>query len=480
MNLQGNGIIWNAGDNLELTLHGLAHDGRTVARPENGPVVFVRGGLPGQRVLVRLTAVKKRMAEAEVLNVAAPAADERPAPCPHAADCGGCPWQSLPYPAQLGWKRRLVTDALTRIAGVEDAETLTRPVLPSPANSFGSGEWRYRNKMEFAFAPGPDGLPRLGLRRRASREVVDVDACLLQTPRTMRVLAALRGLVRNSGLPAWNPEERTSGGLRFAVIREPGGTPDACVVELISAPSAAPLAANLGRALLNGPWGVTGFIHSVRAAASDVAYGEKTVFALGDTDLGESLTLTGHPAPVRFILGHNAFFQVNTRGTELLYNTAVALTDESGGIPDGTGGAYWDLYCGVGGLALTFAPCFRAVLGLENASAAVVLARRNAAAFPNCRFENADAGRVGEYFRRFGTPDLLGADPPRAGLDPRVIRALLRARPPQLLMVSCNPATLARDVAGLAPAYALKTVQPVDLFPQTPHVESLASLVLRR
>ena len=474
-------MIWNAGDSLELTLHGLAHDGRAVARPENGPVVFVRGGLPGQRILARLTAVKKRMAEAEMLNVVAPAEDERPAPCPHAADCGGCPWQSLPYRAQLGWKRRLLTDALARIGGVKDAETLTRPVLPSPANAFGPGEWRYRNKMEFAFAPGPDGLPRLGLRRRASHEVVDVDACLLQTPRTMRVLAALRILVRASGLPAWTPEEQAPGGLRFVVIREPGGTPGACVVELISAPfAAASLVTELGRALLDGPWGVTGFIHSTRAASSDVAYGEKTALTLGDTTLTESLNLAGHPAPVRFALGHNAFFQVNSRATELLYNTAVALSAETGGIPNGTGGTYWDLYCGAGGLALAFAPRFDAVLGLESVPSAVALARRNAAAFPNCRFENADAGRVGEYFRRFGTPDLLGADPPRAGLEPRVVRALLRARPPRLLMVSCNPATLARDLAALAPAYAIKAIQPVDLFPQTPHVESVASLVLRR
>lgn len=471
-------MTWNTGDSLELTPQGFAHDGRAVARPDNGPVIFVRGALPGQRVLVRLTVVKKRMAEAEVLSVLAPAADERPAPCSHAAECGGCPWQSLPYSQQLDGKRRLVVDALARIGKLADAESLTRPVLPSPDNAFGPGEWRYRNKMEFAFAPGPDGTPRLGLRRRASREVVEVDACLLQTPRAMRVLAGLRGLARASGLPAWNPTEKTPGGLRFAVIREPGSAPDACLVELISAPSADAVraAADLGRALLDGPWGVTGFVHSVRAAVPDVAYGEKTVLTLGDTRLAETLHLTGHRVPVRFALGHNAFFQVNTRATELLYNTAASLADLPGGV---AGGACWDLYGGVGGLALTFAPHFRTVLGLESVPAAVALARANAADFPHCRFETTDAGRVGEYFRRFGPPDLLCADPPRAGLDPRVVQALLRARPPRLLMVSCNPATLARDVAALAPAYTLKAVQPVDLFPQTPHVESVALLSLR-
>lgn len=473
-------MSWKAGDVRELELSGLTHDGRAVARPGGGPVVFVQGGLPGQRVLARLSAVKKRLAEARLLEVITPAADERPAPCPHAVECGGCAWQSLPYAAQLVWKRRLLTDALIRIGRVAEADALTRPALPSPANAFGPGEWHYRNKMEFAFAPGPDGLPRFGLRRRASHDVVEVDRCLLQTERTMRVLIALRELIRARGLSARNSEAHFADALRFAVIREPASEPDACVVELITRPGvSAPTVEELGRALLGGPWGVSGFIHSIRAAASDLAYGEKTVLKLGRTDLAESLKVDGHAVPLRFALGHNAFFQVNTPATELLYSGAVKLAAEYGGIVDTKGGACWDLYCGVGGLTLSLAPRFRSVLGLESVPAAVELARRNAAAFPHCRFECADAGRVGEYFRRFGTPDLLCADPPRAGLDPRMARALLRARPPRLLMVSCNPATLARDVAALSPAYELKAVQPVDLFPQTPHVESVALLCLR-
>lgn len=474
-------MSWKTGDVHELELSGLTHDGRAVARPADGPVVFIQGGLPGQRVLAQLTTVKKRLAEARLLEVIAPAEDERPAPCPHAAECGGCAWQSLPYPAQLAWKRRLLTDALTRIGRVAGADALTRPTLPSPANAFGPGEWHYRNKMEFAFAPGPDEVPRLGLRRRASHDLVEVDRCLLQTNRTMRILTALRELIRALGLPSRTPGAHAADALRFIVIREPGTDPDACVVELITRPGVnAPAVAELGHALLNGAWGVSGFIHSIRTTPSDLAYGEKSVLTLGLTDLAESLTLGGHAAPLRFALGHNAFFQVNTPATELLYNSAVRLAVEYGGISDEKNGICWDLYCGVGGLTLSLAPHFGSVLGLESVPAAVKLARRNAALFPHCRFESADAGRLGEYFRRFGTPDLLCADPPRAGLDPRVVRALLRARPPRLLMVSCNPATLARDVAGLAPAYELKAVQPVDLFPQTPHVESAAFLLLRR
>lgn len=477
---------WTVGDRLELTLQGFAHDGRTVGRLEEGLVVFAQGGLPGRRVVVELDAVKKRLAEGRVVETLSPVPEglggERPAPCIHAESCGGCPWQCLPYPVQLRWKGRLVADALTRIGGLSLPDDPPRPVLPSPARASDApqdqgGEWGYRNKMEFAFAPDPqDDAPRLGLRRRASREVVEVTGCLLQTPRTMTVLAALRELARNSGLPAWSGEAaREPGALRFAVIREPATAPRACLVELITAPGDAgtnQAALALGRALLEGPWGVTGFVHSVRASAADVAYGEKTAASLGETGLTETLRLGGRD--VAFHLGHHAFFQVNTAATELLYNTAALLADG----PE-SGGGCWDVYSGVGGLALTLAPRFARVLGLESVAAAVALARRNAAAYPQCRFETADAARLGEYFRRHGAPDLLAADPPRAGLAPRAVQAILRARPARLLLVSCNPATLARDVALLNPVYALAALQPVDLFPQTPHVETACQLIRR-
>lgn len=475
-------MTWNVGDRLELTLQGFAHDGRTVGRLEEGLVVFARGGLPGRRVMVELDAVKKRMAEGRAVETLASVPDalggERPAPCPHAGECGGCPWQCLPYPVQLRWKRQLVADALTRIGKLDLPEELPRPVLASPAPSGKEGEWGYRNKMEFAFAPDPQGeAPRLGLRRRASREVVEVTDCLLQTPRTMAVLAALRVLARQSGLPAWdNTDTPAPGALRFAVIREPATQPDACLVELITAPgdaAANQAARELGHALLAGPWGVAGFVHSVRATAADVAYGEKTMAALGRTQLTETLLLDGRS--VDFHLGHNAFFQVNTRATELLYNTAATLAADS----QPADGVCWDVYCGVGGLALTLAPRFGKVLGLESIPDAVTLARANAAEYPQCRFETADAARLGEYFRRHGAPDLLMADPPRAGLAPKAIQAILRGRPARLLLVSCNPATLARDLAALAPAYAVQAVQAVDLFPQTPHVETVCLLALR-
>ena len=477
-------------ETLELELHGLSPDGRTVGRSEDGMTVFVRGGLPGQRVLVRLSQVKKRMAEAELVAVVKASADERPAPCPHAADCGGCPWQCLPYPRQLEWKTRIVQDALRRLGRLELPEGVLRPTLSPGAET----EWGYRNKMEFAFAAGKDGVTRLGLRARASRAVAEVTDCRLQSPRAMAVLAALHRLCAKRSLHAATPERsprartprkktfsssvRQNDILRFAVIREPcdGG----CLVELITLPSpqeAANIRA-LGQELMDSGLGVTGFVHSVRADEADIAYGEESVLALGNVALAETLRLQGRD--VTFHLDHNAFFQVNSRAAELLYNTAAALAADLFPGADGHWGREcWDIYCGAGGLALTMGPHFSRVFGLESVAPAVKLAALNAQSTgesTDYRFESGDAASLERVFRQRGTPDLLVTDPPRAGMDERVVQAVLRHRPPRLVLVSCNPATLARDLALLAPSYAIRAVQPVDLFPQTPHVETVVSL----
>lgn len=487
---------YEKGDTLELSLHGFSPDGRTVGRTDEGMTVFVQGGLVGQRVRVRLTAVKKRLGEAELLDIVEHSPEERPASCPHAELCGGCPWQCMPYPGQLAWKTRLVEDSLRRIGRLDIPEGLVRPALHVGGDT--PAEWHTRNKMEFAFAAGSDGKTRLGLRARASRNVVEVEHCMLQSERTMAVLAALRELCESHNLhaapAAENPRGRQNNRnqkqkfsnvvrqndiLRFAVIREPGD--GACLVELITLPSPQEARAicKIGEELLAGPWGVTGFVHSVRSSSTPVAYGEETVLTLGNCQLTETLHLQGRD--VTFQLGHNSFFQVNSRAAELLYNTAADLASDLFGPADRAWGKQcWDIYCGVGGLALTMAPYFKEVYGLEVTAPAIELAKANAEAAggdTKFTFEAGDAATLERCFKRFGSPDLLVTDPPRAGMDERTVQAILKHKPSRLVLVSCNPATLARDLALLAPLYDIRAVQPVDLFPQTPHIETVVSLL---
>lgn len=478
------------GDTLELTLHGFSPDGRSVGRTDDGMTVFVQGGIPGQRISARLKAVKKRMAEAEMLAVVTHAEDERPAPCPHSHECGGCPWQCLPYDRQLDWKRRIVQDALRRIGRLDLPEDIVRPVLFAGDES--PAEWGYRNKMEFAFGSDESGRLRLGLRTRATRSVADVTGCRLQSPRTMAVLDALRELCSEAKLAAapdsgdrrqparkeaFSSSVRQNNILRFAVIREPSG--GGCLVELITLPSPqeARTIRRLGEALLAGPWGVTGFVHSTRSAAAPVAYGEETLLTLGECRLAETLHLQGRP--VSFQLDHSSFFQVNTRAAELLYNTAADMARALfQGNEDIWGRSCWDIYCGVGGLGLTMAPHFESIFGMEAVAPAIELARVNAKQCDGTtfRFETGDAATLEKCFKRIGMPDLLVTDPPRAGMDEKTVQAILKHKPPRLVLVSCDPATLARDLALLAPAYQIHAVQPVDLFPQTPHIETVVSL----
>ncbi len=441
------------GRTLPLPVEGLISDGRGLARHE-GRAVFVAGALPGQTVLARITAVKRRLAEAESLELLQQAPDARPAACPHAEACGGCPWQSLPYPAQLAWKQRFVTDALQRIGKIADPPVA--PILASPE------EWGYRNKMEFAIglSASSDGL-EIGLRPRGSRDIVPVSACRLQSPLTMRLVAAARAAIRETDNDMW----------RYLVIREPraGG----CLVEAVAAPlpEARLCGERLATALHQACPEMSGFVLSERAGSTDVAYGERVVWRTGVTELVESL------GKVRFNLGAGAFFQINTPAATLLYDAVVRLAVQ------GAVSTVWDVYCGVGsiGLYLALHAPVRRLVGIERSAAAVRLAKRNARALApelECAFHAGNAARLpgGSSFRE--TPDLVIVDPPRAGLDAGLVSALIRLHPERILYVSCDPATLARDVERLR-GYSLRSACPVDLFPQTPHVECVCLLEQR-
>lgn len=501
------------GDCVDLEIQTLASDGRGIGRlggqgAEDAPrgaaglTVFVSGALPGQRVRARIVSLRKRLAEAEFASLLRPSPEEREPVCPHAGAggpegaCGGCPWQSLRYERQLFWKERILRDALERVGHLDAPCVL--PALASPR------EWGYRNKMEFAFAPARDGAdgadgseepPRggagrgglvLGLRERGSRRVVSVTQCRMQSERTMRLLATMRCFAAAEGLSAW--DSSTARGLcRFFVVREPEALSEAvptggaarrpCLAELIVGPELAPgAAAAFGRraaaALREAVPDLDGFVLSRRAARSDVAYGESTLYREGTVCLTERL------GPVRVTLGHDAFFQVNTAAASLLYAEAARMADT------GTARRVWDVYCGVGSLGLYLAaagglPPDAELTGIETMPGGVRMARRNAEALGlrRCRFIRGDAAEV--LRKLAGAPDVITVDPPRAGLDPSVIQSLLRVMPSRLVYVSCNPATLARDAARLAKGFRLCRTRPADLFPQTPHVESVSLFMPR-
>ncbi len=463
-----------AGSVHTLTPHDLAVFGGGVARLD-GFTVFLDRGLPGETLRCRVTEVKPRFARAEVLETVIPSPDEVPSFCPHAGRCGGCAWTTLRYEAQLAWKERQVKETLRRIGkvdftGPDGAEYL--PITPSPRQT------GYRNKMEFAFG-FENGSPALGLREKNSHGIVSVGECALSFLPLKDILTMTREWMDTNKLLPFDGKE---GHLRFLVVRCPEYSPDGtprCLVELITTPvdrSASEAVEKLARSLMeHSP--VTGFLHSIRTVKTNVAYGEKTLLRLGETIVTEKMGTLLLQAPAQ------AFLQANTGAATLLYGhiRSWANLGDNGGACRENPFVIWDVYCGVGGIGLFLARDNLVLRGIEAVPEAVRFARKNADDPVNglagdlAFFQvSADA----DLSRITPNPDLVVTDPPRSGMDAGLKATVLKLRPGRIITVGCDAASLARDVAFLAPAYRVRSARAVDLFPHTPHVELAALLEL--
>ena len=425
-----------------LEVESLAQGGRGVARA-NGYVVFVSGALPGDRVRARLTKAKRDFAEARAVELLDPSPDRVRDRCVHDGEpCPGVPWQGLPYERQLEEKAQQVDGALRRLGGLDGFEL--EPVEPAIQ------PWRYRNKLEYSFGER-DGLLSLGFHRRGSwAEVVDVDDCLLASERNNAARNELREWTRGAAIPAY--DRRTQAGvLRNLVVRE-GRRTGQVQTRLVTSP------ASFARPPVD--------LHTIVESPGGATEGPTGV--IGEEDLEEEL------GGLRLRISHSAFFQTNTEMAERLYGVAADYADLRGRE------RVFDLYCGIGTIALLLAGVAGEVWGVETVPEAVADAEENARrnGIANVRFLAADARvGVGALLEEAGTPDVVVVDPPRAGLSKKVVRRVIECSPRRVVYVSCNPTTLAPNAAQLGEAgYTLRRVRPVDMFPQTPHVECVALL----
>ena len=531
---------------LTLDITALSHDGRGIARlaPEDdrsskGTVVFVANALPGQRVNARVLRRKPSFIEANAATLLSQSPDAIDPICPHHAECGGCPLQTMPYDQQLYWKRTLAVDALTRIGKFDRdmIEAMFPPATGSPALT------RFRNKMEFAFGHDTNNKAdlKLGLRRRNGRDVVAVPHCALMPPEALQIVSLVSKLAAESGFAAYAaPDSRQcppirpthsqqkqgrrggfarraprdhavpvhdiadNGFWRFFVLRR-GLAADMrtprwwalCITSPGDAPQRAAVRM-LAREVLAASPQLAAFIHEERATADAFAFGEKRVQTLDDTgrENPSAARLFLPLAGMSFTLDAASFFQVNTGGAQALAQAAqrILLADSPAeSHQDARPRGLLDLYCGVGAPGLLLARNYSALLGLEQDSRAVKLAAINARAndINYCQYEAGDAAYRLEHLaplepasrwlaagfdesaRIPQATDAL-ADPPRAGLSPRALDALMQIAPDRILYISCNPATLARDAAQLRHKYSLERLEAVDLFPHTPHLECLS------
>ncbi len=443
-------------EELELRVESLAFGGNGVARLD-GFVVFVRAGLPGDTVRARITKVQRRHAEAITTEVIEAGPQRVEAPCAHYPACGGCRFQDLDYEAQIAAKQAWVEDSLRRIAGI--AEPPVGQIIPADDRFF------YRNKMEYSFAPGPDGA-ELGLHR-AGRwdEVLDIERCWLTTD----VGNAIRNTVRD-----WAREERLapydqaagSGYLRHLVIREGRNTGQA-LVQLVTHERERFERERLIEVLTAHPE-----VKSIHWAVNDTPAeitNLPTVLLWGDEAIEEQI------GDLRFRVRPNAFLQTNTQMAARLYDLARSEAGLTGGE------TVYDLYCGIGTIGLSLAQDALTVWGIEVSEESVACAIENAElnAIGNAAFF---AGNVGQVLRdlheRAGDPEVVVVDPPRAGLAGKALKRLGELAAPRVVYVSCNPTTLAGDTKRLVEEYGYRLVRttPVDMFPHTPHVESVSVL----
>ena len=443
------------GETLELAIDDLAFGGEGVGRVE-GYVVFVRGGLPGDRLRVRLTEARGRFGRAVIEQVLVASPDRVEPPCPYFGRCGGCRLQHLAYPAQLAFKEKQVRDCLERLGGIGEFEL--RPILTAP------DPYGYRNKMEFTIAGDPGAI---GLHVFERYDVVlDIERCLLQSETMNALLDEFRRQRRERALSVWDP--RTERGLlRFVMMREGRHTGESMVNIVAAAPDVETLTP-VADALRARVPATASVVLNVNAKKASVAVGSEEHLLAGREHIRESLD------GVVFQVSANSFFQTNSRQAERLFaivESACAL--------DGTE-TLLDLYSGTGAISLLLARRVRAVYGIELAAAAVADAIRNARAngIENCTFLAGEVRHVlPELMRQGIRASVVVADPPRAGFHPKALSALAALAPDRIVYVSCNPSTLARDVGDLArQGYRLEWVQPVDMFPQTPHIEAVARL----
>ncbi|SMC21310.1 23S rRNA m(5)U-1939 methyltransferase [Desulfacinum hydrothermale DSM 13146] len=464
------------GTELDCSVDKLAFGGRAVARVD-GFVVFLDRALPGQKVRARVVKKRKNYAEAVVLEVLEASPHQVEPLCTHFGVCGGCRWQDLDYGEQLAWKRRHVQECLEHLGDVLEAPV--GEVVPSPRTEC------YRNKMEFTFSGyrwlSPEEIARkdetfdrsfaLGLHVRGHFDrVFDIGDCRLQSPEAMDIVAAVRDFARGSGLPPYSIREHR-GCWRFLVIRE-GKRTGQRLVHLITGdvPGAEEAVDSLGDFLRETFPHITTCIHSVNRTRAQVAQGDDERILWGPGVIEEQL------GDLRFRISAQSFFQTNPMAAEHLYQTALDFAGLEGSE------TVWDLYCGTGSIALFVARHARKVAGFEVVESAIEDAYRNAALndVDNCVFRVGDLKDVirDPALRGPGVdlPDVVITDPPRAGMHPHVVQALLELAPQRIVAVSCNPATLARDLALLLPKYRVCRVQPFDLFPHTPHVECVVQL----
>lgn len=450
---------------LEVSITDLADGQKSFGRMPDGLAVFVEGpAAVGDRVAATITGIKKNFLEAKLVEVIEPSPLRTQPVCSHFGVCGGCKWQHVQYAEQLRIKRKMVADALQRIGGFVDAQVAE--TVPAPR------VYGYRNKVEFSFGDRRYLLQEemdhptqpvdfaLGFHAAGRFEkVLNIDRCHIATDKMNQALFLAKSFAQQRKISCYSVKTH-EGFLRNLVLRESFSTGE-FMVYLITSSHDPEIMKEFRTALGDLP---STFVNGITKRMNNVAYAEEQIVLSG------SGTITERLGDYRFVISPNSFFQTNSEQAMRLYQVALDMAELR------PGDHVFDLYCGTGTISIFISKFCRKVIGYEQELSSVRDAEKNASLnnVANCSFQQVDLNKFAGAAVEL--PDVVITDPPRAGMHAKTVEQLRQLRPRRIIYVSCNPASLARDGQLLCAdgLYALGPVQPVDLFPHTYHVESVA------
>lgn len=442
---------------IELDITGLTHEGAGVGR-YNGMAIFVTGALPGERVQAQITEVKKQFARAKQVQVVQPSAERVEPVCPSFGHCGGCQLQHAEYKHQLELKTQLVKDSLTRIGKFTDPLVQRTLGMRNPEH--------YRNKVVYQVTTVAGQL-KLGFFAEDSHQVVGVAQCQLVDKELLEIADVVEGLLNKYGVTAYD-WSTGQGQLRHLVLRRGQFTGEIMVI-FVTGAQPFEQGVRLAKELMNSQPAVISVIHNVNTAGNRMIIGTDWHVLGGRMQLWERLE------ECTYAISPGAFFQVNSKQAVMLYDKVYNFARLTGRE------IVLDLYCGVGSIGLYLARKALHVVGIEVVSEAIIDAKRNAE-LNKLRNTQWMSGPVEELLPKFVNKmaahgkrvDVIVVDPPRKGCDPQVLEVMAQAGAERIVYVSCDPATMARDLRILVDkGYELEQVQPVDMFPGTSHVETV-------
>ncbi|MBC1604849.1 23S rRNA (uracil(1939)-C(5))-methyltransferase RlmD [Listeria rocourtiae] len=448
------------GQQFPLTIKRIGINGEGIGYFKRS-VVFVTGALAGEEVVVEATKVNPRYTEAKIRKIRKKSPHRVTPPCPVYDACGGCQLQHLSYPEQLKIKKDLITQSLEK-------HTRFYPNQIKIHDTIGMGNpWGYRNKSQFQVRE-VDGVVEVGLFGAESHELVPIENCVVQHPDTVKVTNFVRDLLEELDIPIYE-EQRNSGIVRTIVVRTGIKTGEIQLV-FVTNSKKLPRKRELIDRIQTAMPEVVSIMQNINQAKTSLIFGEETIFLAGKDKMTEKL------GEIEFDLSARAFFQLNPSQTEKLYREvarAIRLTGNEKIV---------DAYCGVGTIGLSLAKRVAEVRGMDTIAESIEDAKANAtrAGITNITFETGKAEEIFPKWIKAGfKPDAIVVDPPRVGCEDQLLQSILRTNAKQIVYVSCNPSTLARDIQVLAKRYNVKYIQPLDMFPHTAHVESITVLTLK-